>query len=223
MKNKQGNMYEFAESVNFLHGECSHKCTYCSTKSLMRFPVMQKCYTGKLRLNTKAFEKNLGKGKTIFVCGQNDLFAYNVKWEYIQDILNYIIKFPDNRYFFQTKNPSRMNNFIYDFPANSILCTTIENECNYLSKATTCIERAIMFEQIKEFEKHVTIEPIIDFSLKDFVELLKLTGASQFNIGADSKRHNLPEPSKEKVLQLISELEKIGKVHLKSNLNRIIK
>jgi len=38
----------------------------------------------------------------------------------------------------------------------------------------------------------------------------------------DSKNHNLPEPSREKVLQFIEELSKITEIKKKSNLRRII-
>ena len=69
----------------------------------------------------------------------------------------------------------------------------------------------------------VTIEPILNFDLKEFIEIIKWSDPVQVNIGADSKGHNLIEPSKKKILKLISELEKFTKVHLKENLNRLLK
>ena len=47
----------------------------------------------------------------------------------------------------------------------------------------------------------------------------------QANIGADSspKRNNLPEPPKEKILELIAELETFTKVVKKKNLKRLLK
>ena len=44
----------------------------------------------------------------------------------------------------------------------------------------------------------------------------------QVNIGADSGRNNLPEPSKSKVLELVSELQKFTIIHNKSNLQRLL-
>lgn len=72
------------------------------------------------------------------------------------------------------------------------------------------------------FETFVTIEPILDFNLNAMVDLLKQCNPEQVNIGADSGRNNLPEPSREKVLQLVSELQKFTVIHNKSNLQRLL-
>jgi len=52
--------------------------------------------------------------------------------------------------------------------------------------------------------------------------MLKECEPIQVNIGSDSGKHNLPEPSREKVLELISELEKFTAIHNKSNLKRLL-
>lgn len=72
------------------------------------------------------------------------------------------------------------------------------------------------------FETFVTIEPILDFNLNTMVDLLKQCNPKQVNIGADSGRNNLPEPTKEKVLELVSELQKFTIIHNKSNLQRLL-
>ena len=69
---------------------------------------------------------------------------------------------------------------------------------------------------------YITIEPIMDFDLKDFVSLLKVAKPKQVNIGADSGRNGLPEPPKEKVLKLIDELQEFTTIHNKANLKRIL-
>jgi len=69
----------------------------------------------------------------------------------------------------------------------------------------------------------LTLEPILNFDLDEFVLMIKDINPSFINIGADSKNNHLNEPSKEKVLELIKELEKFTEVRIKSNLNRIIK
>jgi hypothetical protein len=70
--------------------------------------------------------------------------------------------------------------------------------------------------------KYVTIEPILDFDLDEMVDLIKRCEPIQVNIGADSGNHKLPEPSKEKVLQLIDVLNEFTLVKRKKNLKRII-
>ena len=83
--------------------------------------------------------------------------------------------------------------------------------------------RSIEFSRFIADKKMITIEPIMDFGLKEFVSLIYSCKPFQVNIGADSGKNNLSEPPKEKVLELISELEKFTKVHLKPNLQRVIK
>ena len=62
----------------------------------------------------------------------------------------------------------------------------------------------------------------MDFKLDSFVELIRWCNRVQVNIGADSGRNNLPEPPKEKVLELISALEEFTVVKQKCNLSRIL-
>ena len=55
--------------------------------------------------------------------------------------------------------------------------------------------------------------------------MIKTCNPIQVNIGADSshKRNKLPEPPKEKILELIEELEKFTSVVQKKNLRRLLK
>jgi hypothetical protein len=69
---------------------------------------------------------------------------------------------------------------------------------------------------------YITIEPIMDFDIDEMVEYIQQCDPKQVNIGADSMKSNLPEPSKEKVVKLIAELKKFTIVHEKSNLRRIL-
>ena len=69
----------------------------------------------------------------------------------------------------------------------------------------------------------ITIEPIMDFDIFVMIEKIKEVSPFQVNIGADSGYNNLPEPSKEKILELILELEKFTTVFRKSNLGRLLK
>lgn len=222
---KQGNMYEWAKPWNPLGGECPHKCSYCSTKTMMRFPEVRYKYSGELRLFSDLF-KLPSKGKTIFVVAQNDLFAKDVPQEFILRVLqqcNYAIQ---HRYFFQTKNPQRYSEFLFYMPKDSILCTTIETNRWYpeiMGTATHPELRSDAMNRINGFEKQVTIEPIIDFDLDEMVRIIKWAGALKVNIGADSKHNHLPEPSKEKLLALINELEKFTIIDRKTNLERLLK
>jgi len=62
----------------------------------------------------------------------------------------------------------------------------------------------------------------MDFDIPEMVEMIRICKPIQVNIGSDSGRNNLPEPTKMKVLDLISELQKFTVIHNKSNLKRIL-
>ena len=71
--------------------------------------------------------------------------------------------------------------------------------------------------------KYVTIEPIMDFDVEDMLYLIRSCNPIQVNIGADSGGNKLPEPSKEKLLQLIDGLQEFTTIEKKRNLKRLLK
>lgn len=214
MMNKQkGNMYEFCSHTwNAIKGKCSHDCSYCYMKI---FPQ------GELRLDEKEFKTDLGTGNTIFVGSSTDMFADNVPIEWIERVLEYCRKF-DNTYIFQTKNPERFKEFENFFPDKTIFGTTIEtNKATLLAKYS---EAPINRFYIRNFKrKFVTIEPIMDFDLVDFIKMIKIVEPEFVNIGADSKNSNLIEPDGKKIKELIESLSKFTEVRIKDNLKRLLK
>ena len=69
----------------------------------------------------------------------------------------------------------------------------------------------------------VSIEPIMDLDVSTMLAWLEELKPDFVSIGADSKNHNLPEPSSEKIKRLISELSEFTEVRVKSNLSRLTK
>lgn len=213
--NKQaGNMYPFVDYTwNPIRGKCPHECSYC---------YMKKFKVGELRLDRKALKDNLGKGNFIFVGSSTDMFAKEVYNPDITEVLMRCLKFPENTYLFQTKNPERFSCYpSYFEKMNVILGTTLES--NYLTGSKIALKP---YERVAEMmclkgRKMVSIEPIMDFDLLDFVLLIKKIKPEFVSIGADSQGHNLPEPSIEKVDMLIKELKKFTEVRIKYNLNRL--
>lgn len=221
---KKGNMYEDVVTWNPLGGECPHRCQYCSTNSLKkRYQSLNSKYSGPLQLYPGYPKKT---NKVVFVCAQNDLFARQVPFEWIGEIISRC-RAVDNTYLFQSKNPERMKEFAPHFPEKTILCTTIETNRLYAQMGVspdTYQRSAAMNEHwLAGFKIQVTIEPIMDFDLDEMAWLIDNCNPYQVNIGADSKHNNLPEPTKEKVLALIAELEKFTVVKQKSNLKRLLK
>lgn len=150
-----------------------------------------------------------------------DMFGDWVLPEFIKKIINHCNRF-DNNYLFQSKNPRRFIEFLKLFPEKSILGTTIETnrKTGRISKAPSTYERAYAMQNIR-FDKEVTIEPILDFDVHDLVLMIKDIQPKFVAIGADSKGHNLDEPSPEKIRELIERIEPFTEVKIKKNLKRI--
>jgi DNA repair photolyase len=220
----KGNMYkEVTKTANPLGGECIHNCTYCYVRKMkIRYSILKNKYSGEPRIIESEFKKKFKTEDTVFVCDCTDLFADNISSEIILDILNYYSQF-ESKFLFQTKNPARLFGFKEYFPRNTIIGTTIESNYPY-NHLTSPKNRALYLSRLTHyFDCFITIEPIMFFDLTEFVNIIKLSGVKTVNIGADSGRNNLKEPSKEEVLQLISELEKFTTVIRKKNLSRLLK
>lgn len=220
MLNKQkGNMYPWiSDTWNPIRGKCPHECSYCYMKDRA---------VGELRLDEKTLKDDLGEGKTIFVGSSTDMWAKEVPGEWIENVLEYCEKFPNNIYLFQTKYTARFHSFAFLMPLKSIFGTTIEtNRRKYnLSKAPLPEYRAAFLASYSYYEPgdfFVSIEPILDFDLDELLYMIKLVVPQFVSIGADSKGHNLPEPPPEKIKELISELKKFTEIKIKKNLSRLL-
>jgi len=209
----KGNMYPWiTHTWNTIKGACPHDCSYCYMKV---FPQ------GELHFDEKELKTDLGENNFIFVGSSCDMFAEEIPSKWIIRTLGWCRYYSDNTYLFQTKNPGRFKDFESHYPKNSIFGTTAESNLGWkFSKAPNIHQRLVSLSGIKG-RKMVTIEPIMDFDLEPFVSWIEGVEPEFVNIGADSKGHNLPEPSWEKIEQLINEIEKFTKVNLKENLNRL--
>jgi len=214
LNQSKGNMYEFVTHTwNTVKGECPHHCSYC----YMHRWGQQK----PVRFDEKELKTNLGTGNFIFVGSSCDLFAAKIQPHWAIATLEHCYKF-DNDYLFQTKNPSQINGVI--MPKKSVICTTIETNRWYEDIMKDCpppYKRALGMYCI-DLPKYLTIEPILDFDLGEMIEIVKSVNPIQVNIGADSGNNKLPEPSKSKVLELVSELQKFTTIHKKTNLARLL-
>ena len=215
LNKSSGNMYSFVNyTINFIKGVCKHNCLYCFMK---KFPQKE------IRLDEKEFKTNLGLGNFIFVGSSTDMFADNIPKEWIIKVLNYCSEF-DNKYLFQSKNPSRFLEFMDYFPDKTTFGTTIETNRQGLidkySEAPSLSSRVVAMTEIDR-PKTITLEPIIYFDTNRLVNIIEAINPEWINIGADSKNSGLLEPPYDKVKELIKELERFTKVHIKRNLNRL--
>ena len=206
---------------NPLAGQCKHECTYCYMKR--SFLGNLKKYEGEVRLFEEELELDLGSNKTIFVGSATDIFGKWVPDEAIKKILDYCRNF-SNIYLFQSKNPARFVEFLDMLPKNSIIATTLETNRDYngISKAPSPSERYKDFLSIKYKRKMVSIEPVIDFDLDEFLFWIKKIKPEFVSIGADSKNNDLKEPSSKKINDLIKGMENCAEIRIKKNLKRVL-
>ena len=207
-------MYDFVtHTFNTVKGACFHDCSYCYMK---RFGKLN-----PVRFDEKELKTDLGDGNFIFVGSSCDMWADTIPEQWIIDTIIHCDKF-DNKYLFQTKNPKNIKRIL---TRNANVCVTMESNRYYPEIMRNSPRPIDRFEQMKTIRHplYITIEPLMDFDLIPFVEMIKECEPLQVNIGADSGKHGLPEPSKQKVLQLISELQKFTTIHNKTNLRRLMK
>jgi DNA repair photolyase len=184
---------------------------------------MHKWNLNPVNINHKTLKQGLGKDNYIFIGSGTDMFASNVPTEWIESVLEKCC-WSDNTYLFQTKNPERFAEFNY--PKKTILCTTLESNRHFdeMGESPLIVDRVkwLKFASNAGHKTMITIEPIMDFDVEIFSEMILSCNPFQVNIGADSKKSNLDEPPVWKIEELIELLKGSTKVHYKDNLKRLL-
>lgn len=187
--------------------------------------VTMKKFDGLLpiRFDPKELKVNLGNGNFIFVGSGTDVWAFDIPSDWITRFLDYCNLF-NNNYLFQSKDPSRFLEFMgHPVMQKSVLCTTIETDVFYpdiVRNAPGTRKRAKAMQKLASLgmRTYVTCEPLIKFDLPEMVELVSMCSPVQVNIGRNSRQDiTLPEPTRNEVQALITELQKFTKVVVKSN------
>ena len=205
---------------NAIRGDCWHDCIYCYMDPANNPNIDE----SDLHLEEKELSIGLGSDRFIFVGSSTDMFAKPVPSEHIVRVLDRCNEF-NNCYLFQSKNPERFLEFI-DHPvilSKSVLSTTIETNYWYphiMNNAPQPCDRASAMAAVAAHGVHtmVTVEPIMAFDLDELVAMIRACKPKQVNIGCNSIRQiQLPEPTREEVQALITELGAFTRVHIKSN------
>lgn len=205
-------MYEFVtHTFNIIKGNCDFDCVYCYMKKWKKVIPP--------RFDAEELKTDLLKDLFIFFGSSIDVFAPNINREWIYKSLEFLNKF-DNSYLLQSKAPRLMERFKNEFPPKTVLCTTIETNRHYTS---IMMNAPPPIERVTKSVDYVTIEPIMQFDLKEIVSMIREIEPIQVNIGADSMGKKLPEPSSKEIIDLVDSLSEFTKVVKKRNLNRLLK
>ena len=125
IKESKGNMYEFVTHTwNPIKGKCLHGCTYCYMKKMCS-------RLNAPRLDAAELTSYLECSNFIFVGSSIDMWAEDIPSDWIRIVLDCCNK-AANKYLFQSKNPSRILEFItHPVFHRSVACTTIETNRSY--------------------------------------------------------------------------------------------
>lgn len=223
LKKSAGHMYPWVTHTHtHLGGECRHRCRYCYVDN-PRFGRPDR-YKGEIRIIEKELSVRYGKGRTIFVENCNDIGGPGVTDEMRTLIFRHCRQFPENDYVFQSKNPAVFAPALWMMPDNVILGTTIETNriIEDISDAPLPADRVKAMESLSCPRKFVTIEPVLDFDVNTLASWIARMNPEFLNLGADSKDHDLPEPTVEKIHGLVAKLAEYGiELREKHNLGRL--
>ena len=222
-------MYDFVTHTwNPIKGRCYHDCAYCYMKKNGK--ALPLIYFDDTELKG-IFQRN----QLVFIGSSNDVFANEIPSDWITRILDFCLEATSyqkegqkTRFWLQTKNPARILEFVNHPLLQSqrcVVCTTLETNRHYpevMNNAPIPHERAVAMARIAELgiKTYVTIEPIMDFDVDEFVELIKMCKPEQVNIGANTyKEVQVPQPIEGQILiSLILQLLCFTKVKIKKNL-----
>lgn len=161
---------------------------------------------------------HIPKDPRIFVVAHGDFFAPWVPHWVIEEVLEVCRETPKEMWFFETKNPVRYLNFLKLFPENTMLSTTIETNRNFTTDVRG--HTPLPIDRFRAIIKvglpvHISIEPILDFDLKELLRWMKVIAPVKVSVGYDSLNNMLPGPGYGKTVRLIEELEKFTEVERK--------
>ncbi|MHA1286054.1 MAG: hypothetical protein ACTSPB_01500 [Candidatus Thorarchaeota archaeon] len=223
IKARTSNMYPETKTWNPFVG-CLYDCTYCekSFKSQLKRVAWNiscpQCYKYEPHEHPERLNK-IPSAPIVFVVGTGDI-AFCPE-PFVRRIFNAIDQHKPKKkktYYFQSKNPAIFNNYMDWFNENTdkvILLTTLETNRNNgyrkISKAPLPIQRYKDFYDLEYPRKVVTIEPVMDFDLHEFLEwIFKLTEQQTLEyiwFGYDSKNSGLPEPSTQLAQEFVNKLQ----------------
>lgn len=176
---------------------CRYNCRYCSAKKLALTRLKNSPrYRDGFEPHYVPEEKGrkFKAGDFVFVAYMGDIsFAPR---EVVQDILDSIIRQPDVKFLFCTKNPNAYLLWELEYPDNLYLGATIESNYDHgVTKAPLVEDRYKAMVMLQHPHKFISIEPLMDFHIGILVRWMKDIRPEIIEIGADNYHNHLPEPS----------------------------
>ncbi len=213
-------MYNNAKTWNPFKG-CLFNCIYCKPSFQAQAKRQKHRCMNCYNYVPHTHEDRLGKippAEIVFACGNSDISFCDPDFtrKIINAIKHHNVRCPDKTYFFQSKKPQYFEQFMGEFPENVIVLTTLETNRDEgyraIAEAPLPSDRYRQLLNLDYPRKVVTIEPVLDFDLHIFSRWILDLAPEYVWIGYNSrpKQVNLPEPSKDKLLEFITILHNNG-------------
>lgn len=209
------NMYYKITPWNIFKG-CRFDCSYCKpsfqAQAKRQKHNCMKCYNFEPHEHPERFYK-MPNGKIIWPGSSGDItFADPTIFSIL---ISPITAHIEKTFYLQSKNPECFKSQLHKFSGlkNLILITTLETnrdkDYHLISKAPCPSVRAHDFMQLKWPRKIITIEPIMDFDIDEFIIMITNINPEAVYIGYNShpKAVPLPEPPLKKTMELIENLK----------------
>ena len=204
-------MYPKTKTWNPFKG-CRFDCTYCKptfkAQAKRQKHNCAQCYDYLPHYHEERLTR-IPARESIFVCGNADISFCEPAFtrRIIDQIKQHSERRPGKTFYFQSKRPSYLAQFLSEFPKNVILLTTLETNRDgpAVSKAPVPSERYRQFKSLDYPRKVVTIEPIMDFDVDIFTGWIQDLHVEYVWLGFNSHPQSLklPEPSPEKVQEFV--------------------
>lgn len=200
---------------------CIFNCSYCWANNLKDYRNWSK-YHGEFRIFYKEFRR-FKKDDFPFICDMIDIGDTRIPFDVLYDLFTWIDNLTCENVLLLTKNPYVYIDYKDIIPKKAVLGATIETDLNMhtskYSKAPNPKYRLICMEKIRDLlpdnKRFICIEPIMEFTrtFKSDIEKIEPWSVA---VGYDNYHNELPEPTKDKTLSLINQLEKFTIVFRKT-------
>lgn len=190
---------------------CDFQCSYCSARKLAftRLKNSPRYIDGfSPHQVTDKLNRKFKPDTWVFIGYMGDIsFAPRA---FIVDLCARISSQPEVKFLFCTKNPTKYITWHITWPDNLYLGATIETNRDYkLSRAPIPLFRYRSMQSLVHPKKFISIEPIMDFDLGEFLTWIERIKPEIVEVGADNYRNKLPEPKAYKVQSLLNGLRNI--------------
>jgi hypothetical protein len=215
----QSHMYPETQTWNPFVG-CEFDCTYCKPSFKAQAKRQRKncpiCYDYTPHCHPDRLEK-IPTEEIVFACGCGDISFCDPA--FIERIIEAICGCKPEKvqaFYLQSKQPECLQPHLKSLPPSVIVVTTLETNrddgYDLVSKAPPPSERFKQFLALEYPRKVVTIEPVMDFDVDEFVNWIVRINPKYVWLGYNSreKQVKLPEPSPEKLLTFVEKLIEAG-------------